>query len=323
MSFNSRVSTIRSTFQINDFTSKVRNPLMKKYLNQKFVTGVIGLLVLASGAFFLVGGSSSGGSGSALPNGIVPAPAGIIGGSLVGKGQNAWVLTNTGTASNAQLLSVTTGKVTEIIPTSINSTSIAFGGMNMIAVGAGTTTSGFVSFYNVSTKVEMGVIATAGPVSAVCPVPNSKNFYAMISTPTSKAVQILNPSLMRLESFSLPLPSDAVSFVASADGGSIVVLKTGGKVTYISTTTGQVTQTFQVGADPVAVAVNPDATRLYVLKGVETLNVAVIDTSTEAVLRAMAAPRNTHSIAVTSDGTSLIDFVGTPTIGNIQVFAAN
>ncbi len=297
---------------------------MKKYLTPKYIaSGVVGILLLTSGLFFMFGGATSSGSNSSLPSGIVPGPAGIVNGALVGTGQTAWVLTNTGTASNAQHLSVVTGKIDEIIPTSINATSIAVSSRNVIAVGAGTSTSGFVQFFNTVSKNSVGTVATAGPVTALCRVPNSNNLYAMISTPASKAIQILNPSTMSLLKYSLPLPSDAISFTASADGSSIVVLKSTGKVTYVATATGQVTQTFQVGADPIAVAVNPSGTRLYVLKGVKAENVAIIDASTEAVLRATAAPKNARSIAITSHGASIVNFVGTNSLGNIQSFSAN
>jgi len=297
---------------------------MKKYLTAKtLIAGSIAVLVAASGLFFLLGGAKNSSSSPALPSGIIPGPAGIIGGSLVGNGQTAWVLTNTGTASNAQYLSVATGKVKEIIPTSLNATSIDVVGKNSIAVGAGNSTSGFVEFFNTISKNPMGTIPTAGPVTALARVPNSNNLYAMISTPTAKAIQILNPNSMSVLKFSLPLPSDAVSFSVSADGSSIVVLKSSGKVTYIASNTGQITQTFQVGSDPVAVAVNASGTRLYVLKGVESMNVAIIDTSTEAVLRATAAPKNARAIAITSDGSTIVNFVGTNAIGNIQSFSAN
>ena len=53
------------------------------------------------------------------------------------------------------------------------------------------------------------------------------------------------------------------------------------------------------------------------------MNVAIIDTSTEAVLRATAAPKNARTIAITADGASIVNFVGTSAIGNIQSFSAN
>jgi len=297
---------------------------MKQYVKPKFlVAGVVGVLVAASGLFFIFGGAKNTSTHSSLPSGIVPGPAGIVGGSLVGNGQNAWVITNTGSAANAQYLSTSTGKIGEIIPTSINATSITVAGKNSIAVGAATPTAGFVEFFNTLSKNPMGTIPTAGPVVALARMPNSTSLYAMIATPTSKAIQILNPLSMSVSRTSLPLPSDAVSFTVSADGSSIVVLKSSGQVTYVSTTTGKITQTFQVGADPVAVAVNASGTRLYVLKGVETMNVAIIDTSTEAVLRATAAPKNARAIAITADGASIVNFVGTSAIGNIQSFSAN
>jgi hypothetical protein len=297
---------------------------MKKFLKPKFVIIVIVVALLgASGLFFLTSGSSNPHSSFTLPKGIVPGPSGIISGALVGDGQHAWVLTNTGTASNAQYISVSTGKVSEIIPTSINATSIAVESKNLIAVGAGTSTTGFVAFINTTTKTEIGVIPTAGPVSAIHKAPNSNNFYAMISTPTAKAIQILNPMLMQVEAQSLPLPIDANTFVPSRDGRSIVVLKSSGTITYLSSTTGQLTQTFKVGDNPIAATMNSSGTRLYVLKGIGSENVAVINTTTEAVLKALPAPQNARDLALTPNGANLVTFVGTDLLGNLQTFSAN
>ncbi len=297
---------------------------MKRFINPKSIAiFVVALLLGASGLFFLTSQASTTHSSFSLPKGIVPGPAGIVGGALVGDGQHAWVLTNTGIAANAQYLSVATGKVSEIIPTSLNATSIAIESKNLIAIGSGTSTTGFVSFVNTTTKTEIGVIPTAGPVSALQKAPNSNKFYAMISTSTAKAIQILDPRLMQVLPQSLPLPINANTFVPSRDGQSIVVLKSDGTVTYLSSTTGQLTQTFKVGANPIAATMNADGTRLYVLKGVGSENVAVVNTTTEAVLRALPAPSNAREIALTANGAYIVSFVGTDLVGNLQTFSAN
>lgn len=294
--------------------------MLKRLTPKKLAITVISILLCSSGAFFVTKGLSTKKAVSSFTSGVVAGPAGIINGALVGNGSSAWVLTNTGTTSNVQLISTTSGKVSEIIPTSLNATSIAVKGQKLVAVGAGTATTGFVAFFDASTKTEMGVIATAGPVTALSPVPGTSNFYAMITTSSAKAIQVLNPLVMRLETTTIPLPSDAITFTPSADGSSIITLKSNGTVTYISTTTGLVTQTFKVGDAPIAVARSVDGTRLYVLKGAGSLNVATVDTSTEAVLRAIPAPTNTRDLAVTNDGSALVYFVGTAKYGNIQIF---
>jgi hypothetical protein len=297
---------------------------MQKFMKPKQVSLlIIALLLGASGLFFLTSGSSSTHSSFAAPTGIVPGPAGIVSGALDADGQHAWVLTNTGSASNAQYVSITTGKVSEIIPTSLDATSIAIASKNLIAVGSGTSTTGFVALINTNTKTEIGTIPTAGPVSALRKVPNSNNLYAMISTPTAKALQILNPMLMQVEVKSLPLPLDATAFVPSRDGQSIIVLKGSGTITYLSSATGQLTQTFKVGANPIAVAINTAGTRLYVLKGTGSENVAVVNTTTEAVLKALPAPTHARDIAIAASGDYLVNFVGTNLVGNIQTFSTN
>jgi Tol biopolymer transport system component len=77
-----------------------------------------------------------------------------------------------------------------------------------------------------------------------------------------------------------------------------------------------------VGHDPIAVAVSTSGSTLYVLNTVGAgANVGVIDVATEAQTKVLPAPADSVAVQVSPDGGSLYVVVGTPTVGNVQVYA--
>ena len=72
-----------------------------------------------------------------------------------------------------------------------------------------------------------------------------------------------------------------------------------------------------------SIALSPDGSTLYVLKNADgTSNIADVNLATEAVRKVLPAPSHCVGLLVSTSGGQLYDLVGTPTYGNIQVFAA-
>ena len=64
-----------------------------------------------------------------------------------------------------------------------------------------------------------------------------------------------------------------------------------------------------------------DGTRLYVMKSSPVAcNVGVIDTTMQAEIAALPAPANCVDVQISGDDRFIYDLVGTPVLGNIQVF---
>ena len=80
---------------------------------------------------------------------------------------------------------------------------------------------------------------------------------------------------------------------------------------------------FSVGDLGRALALSPDGTTLYVLKGTAAVsNIAVVDIATESVRHVLPAPSHCLEVLVSASGSQLYEVVGTAGYGNIQVFSA-
>ena len=68
-------------------------------------------------------------------------------------------------------------------------------------------------------------------------------------------------------------------------------------------------------------ALSPDGSTVSVLKGAgDTINVGVFNAANERQLRVLPAPAHGVTVVTSIDGAQFYVLVGTPTIGNIQVY---
>jgi dTDP-glucose pyrophosphorylase len=233
---------------------------------------------------------------------------------------DSWVLTSTATGSNLQSINVNTGKVTEIIPTPLHSRAVAQSEGGALGLGEGTDTSGAVEFLRAPAATPTGVVAVSGPVISLAAGVDGVTFYALEQVHANRAVAVIN-SLTHKVSATLPMPSDAVSIAVDPGQSQIYALGSGGLTSIVSIATGKVTSQFPTGAAGRFLAISPDGSTLYVLDGSPILdNVAVVDVATEAIVRYLPAPQYTTAIAPSIDDSTLADFVGTPSMGNVQLF---
>jgi DNA-binding beta-propeller fold protein YncE len=112
-----------------------------------------------------------------------------------------------------------------------------------------------------------------------------------------------------------------VAVVPTPGEHNVYVLEPNGTVSEIAVSTGQVATQFTVGHSGYSLALSPDGTVLYVLKGRGVVrNVAEVNLATEAVTRVLPAAADTREIVLAPSGTSLFDVVGTASYGNIQAY---
>jgi DNA-binding beta-propeller fold protein YncE len=119
----------------------------------------------------------------------------------------------------------------------------------------------------------------------------------------------------------IPVPGNAVSVVADIQLATLYVLQPDGQVNALGIADGRVMARFPVGTSGLALALSPDGSTLYALKGTQTVaNVAVVDVATESVRRVIPAPSHCRELLVSASGRQLYEGVGTTGYGNIQVF---
>ena len=119
----------------------------------------------------------------------------------------------------------------------------------------------------------------------------------------------------------VPAPKDTVSIAVDQPHQLLYALQRNGVVDEIGLTNGSIQSTFTVDDPGESIAVSPDGSRLYVLKGTSSVsNIAVIDAATGGTLRVLPAPSHCVQLQVSPTGQRLYEVVGSPAYGNIQVF---
>ena len=151
---------------------------------------------------------------------------------------------------------------------------------------------------------------------------DGSTFYVLTTWATSASVTIVNSQNGR-KLGNVLVPVNTVSVAPDIQQAALYVLQGNGLVDAIGISGGKIMARFTVGALGRSIALSPDGSTLYVLKGTSAVsNVAVVDVSTESVRRVLPAPSDCRELLVSASGRQLYEVVGTPGYGNIQVFAA-
>jgi hypothetical protein len=151
---------------------------------------------------------------------------------------------------------------------------------------------------------------------------NGTTFDVLDGSSASTSVTIVS-SAGAAEPPSIGVAIDSIALVAGPDN-QLYLLDDLGTVTNLTlSASGQTTASgsFFVGDGALQLAVSPDGSSLFVLKGTgNAMNVSVYDIATEQQVRLLPAPANAVGLVVSIDGTHIYVLVGSPTVGNIQVY---
>jgi DNA-binding beta-propeller fold protein YncE len=206
-------------------------------------------------------------------------------------------------------------------PTAIDgaASSVTQSSSTLIGLGTATATTGAVEFLSGTNAALVATVPLGGPVHDVIAGSNGSTFYALNGTATSMSVAIVN-SLAKSIFHSVPVPLDTVSIAVDPAQQRIYALESSGQVAIVSSANGQILSRFLIGPNPVAMVTSGDGTTMYILKGTShDENVGVFDLALQKQTKALPAPANTVDISVSSANTTLYAFVGTPTLGNVQL----
>ena len=260
-------------------------------------------------------------SSRTTPSKIVPAPAGLIAGTAPQLNGDLWVLASAAGVKTLHQLDLTTGKFGPAIPAEGSATSLAQSSSTLLALGLATSDTGAVQFLTGSTATPVSTVALGAPVHMITAGPDGSTFFALNGTAASTSVSAVS-SITNTVKATLPVPLDTISIAVDPDQQRIFALEADGNLVIVSVL-GQVLSRFFVGNNPKTLALSGDGATMYVLKGAkgEGDNVGVFNVSLESQTRVLPAPANTIDIAVSSDGATLYAFVGTSTVGNVQLFA--
>ena len=283
---------------------------------------VIAAMLLASGAVLAArsGGGKApapgAGASKQSPQQIIPAPRGLM--SATGPQSNGTLWAVAGNSSVGLFkLNSGTGLETASMSVSQAARSVAQNSAGVVAIALGTQTAGALELVrNGTSKKTVGLPAPAQQVVAASA---GTSFYVLTAWPSSASVSTVSSTGRLLRT--VPAPAGSVSIAADPRQGLVYVLQRNGLVDEIGLHGGNIESSFTVDGDGLSIAVSPDGSRLYVLKGTLSVsNIAVVDTATEGVLKVLPAPSHCIQLAVSPDGRHLYEAVGSPGYGNIQVF---
>jgi hypothetical protein len=278
---------------------------------------VLALVVVAVGVS--LSGPSSKSSSTVTPLRTMPAAANTIGGTAQDTNGDVYALVNSGKAANVQKIDFSTGKVVAIFPVSVAATSIALGG-NVLAVGTSFKATGSVAFYSLAGK-KLRTVPMPAPVVQITSSSDQYDFFALTKYGQVAAALDVNQRTGTVTN-NVPLSASTNSLVVDPGIQNLYTLVGGGTIQIVNLGTKAVTQHFVVSPYGSSITLSPNGGVLYELKNlVDSSNISVISTATEAVVKVVPAPADCVAAVPSFTGPQVIDYVGAQTFGNIQIFA--
>jgi len=271
------------------------------------------------------GGTGAAGSSSAtariLPERVVPAPKNLIAAAEPQPNGIMWAIAGRASIGLFEFGSAS-GHVGGSVPVSKAARSVTESAAGVLGLALGTRRSGTLQLLNGRTAKVIRTIALPAPARQVVLGSDGTTFYVLTAWPASASVTIVN-SQNGKRLGNVPVPANTASIAPDIQQTTLYVLQRNGLVDAISISSGQITARFRVGNIGRSIALSPDGSTLYVLKGTRQVsNVAVVDVRTESVRRVLPAPSDCRELLVSASGSQLYEVVGTSGYGNIQVFAA-
>jgi DNA-binding beta-propeller fold protein YncE len=250
------------------------------------------------------------------PERIIPAPRSLLAASTPEADGTMWAVA--GSSSIGLFKFDSGGQQTSSVSVSQAARSVAETAAGVVGVALGSATSGALELLASADTKARRTVALAAPALQV--VTAGSDFYVLTSWPSSASVEVVSSRSGKVVS-SEPAPKDSVSLAAAPQQDAVYVLQQNGLVDEIGLRGGHLESSFTVGDPGESIAISPDGSRLYVLKGTTSVsNVAVIDTATEGILKVLPAPSHCRELAVSADGKLLYEVVGSAGYGNIQIF---
>ena len=256
------------------------------------------------------------------PEQIVQAPKDILASAVPQPNGTMWVLAGSTESRGLFELDPTSGKVFGSISVSSTARSVAQAATGVIGLAFGTDRAGALELLDGRTAKVIRTVPLSAPAREVVVGSDGTTFYVLTGWGSSSSVTIVDSQDGQVQG-TVPVPLEAVSVAPDVQQTTLYVLQQDGHVSQISIADGKVVATFVVGDSGQSLALSPDGTALYVLKGTDAgANVAVVNVATESVRRVLPAPASCLEVLVSASGSQLYEVVGTAGYGNIQIFAA-
>lgn len=254
------------------------------------------------------------------PERILAAPKDVLSAGEPQPNGTMWVLAGNSMSRGLYKFDLANGQTMGSASVSGAAQAVTQSLSGVIGLALGTRGSGSLELLNGSTGTVTRIIPLGAPAHDVVVGSDGATFYVLNGTGPSASVTIVNSQDGRVQG-TIPVPLDTVSIVPNSQQTTLYALQPDGRVSQIAVAGGKVMASFPVGNSGGSLALSPDGTTMYVLKGLPAAtNVAVVDLATESVRKAIPAPSNCLEVLVSADGNQLYEVVGSADYGNVQVF---
>jgi DNA-binding beta-propeller fold protein YncE len=201
-----------------------------------------------------------------------------------------------------------------------SATAVAETATGVLGLGLASPNGGAVQLRSSATGALLQTVAVSAPVVALAAGTTGAALFVLEATATAANVIVLDSATGHVLR-RVPVPLLAVAVTPGPAQTTVWVLQPDGLVDQVGLGNGTLMTQFSIGNSGRALALSPDGSTLYVLKGRGSIrNVAVVDLATESVLRVLPAPLGAVGLVLSPDGSTLYDLVGTAAMGNIQAF---
>jgi len=253
-----------------------------------------------------------------LPERIIAAPRSLLAAAGPQADGTIWAVAG---SSSVGLYEFDSASGHELASASVSrgARSVAETSAGTVAVALGGAASGALELMGSTDKKARKTVSLPAPALQVVTASTGSDFYVLTAWPNSASVTIVTDRGRIVGT--VPAPKDAVALAADPRQRLLYVLQGNGIVDEIGLANGGIQSSFAVDGPGESIALSPDGSRLYVLKGTSTVsNIAVVDVATESIARVLPAPSNCVELLVSPSGQQLYEVVGSPDYGNIQVF---
>jgi DNA-binding beta-propeller fold protein YncE len=266
-------------------------------------------------------GSATAASKTVLPARILRAPKGLMAAAGPEASGALWALAGSPNTGLFRYGGASSQPLAHSMPVSNAARSVAVSSAGVLGLALATRHSGALELLGASTGRVIQTVPLPAPARQVVASPDSPAFFVLASWASSASVSVVGAKNGVIRN-TVPVPADAVSVAPDPAQNSVYVLEKTGLVEEIGLTSAKISDQFSVGSDGRAIAISPDGTTLFVLKGtLKVSNIAVVDAATESVHKVLPAPSYCRGLLVAPTGKQLYEVVGTSGYGNIQVFA--
>ena len=254
------------------------------------------------------------------PERVVSAPRGLLAAAAPQASGTMWALAGA-TGTGLFELDSASGQVRDSRSVSSAARSVAESSAGVLGVALGDRKAGALELRDGHSGKATATVPLPAPARQAVVGSDGSTFYVLSGWHKSASVTVVRSQNGKVHG-TVPVPADTVSIAPDVAQASLYALEATGLVDEIGISSGKITARFKVGDQGMSIALNPNGSTLYVLKGTPVVaNIAVINVATESVRHIWPAPSHCRALLVSASGSQLYEVVGTPGYGNIQVLA--